>query len=75
MALQPETGLALFAPRGQTLSGTVRAPTPTCITCPCVRPLLQASLTILSVCKSVVLKGVVFLVFRAEVKEGVKVGK
>ena len=35
----------LSAPRGQTLLGTVHAPTPTCITCPSARSLLQASLT------------------------------
>ena len=44
-ALQPEAGLALSAPRGQTLSGTVHAPTPTCIACPSARSLLQDSLT------------------------------
>ena len=37
--------MAFYAPRGQTLSGTVHAPTPTRITCPSARSLVQASLT------------------------------
>ena len=52
-ALQPETGLALSAPRGQTLSGSVQAPTPTCITCPihscrlrCIYPLLTSCVSL-----------------------------
>ena len=39
-----EAGMALSAPQGQTLSGTV-CPNTTCITCPSARSLLQASLT------------------------------
>ena len=73
-ALQPEGGLALSAPRGQTLSGTVHAPTPTCVTCPSARSLLQASLIVhrrISDLEKHFFVGRNVLLFLTEVREGV----
>ena len=76
LGAQIKAGLALSAPRGQTLSSTVHARTPTCITCLSARSLLQASLTAYwgnCLVREKLNKKV--RIFCAEMKEGVKVVK